>query len=257
MGTYNMKWNADDSVVRHLIVGLLADLNNKVYFHRQLSETERAVIDVPFYYAISGDDQFLRDNFLFSTPSGPDCVPDVGFADGNYDVVPRGVAQLTSLSIDSSKLVNKGVRGEYTKIDKEGAMQGYSAEFQMIPVVLSFDLEILVSSTLDSLKISEMLIKRLYKSNYYNIEVGHLEDGTFRLAAYYALPDDFEMTQPIDYTFDGKDEYKLSIPIEVHSFIPSFEDSTEMHVGNRIFEITSTVSDNTGIAPQVSKKTIK
>ena len=158
MASYNLKYNSDDSVVRHTIIGLLADLNNKVYFYRQLDANTRKAIDVPFYYSISGDDQFLRDNFLFSTPSGPDCHPDAGFADGNYDVVPRGVVQLSGMSIDSGSLVNKRNIGTYTKMNEEGAMEGYTAEFEMIPITLSLNLEILVSSTLDSFKITERII---------------------------------------------------------------------------------------------------
>jgi hypothetical protein len=165
MASYNLRYNSDDSVIRHLIIGFLADLNNKVYFYRQLSNTERVRVDVPFYYSITGDDQFLRDQFLFTTASGPNCMPDAAFADGNYDSIPRGVANLTSVSIDSTKLVNKRTVGNYTKMNTEGAMEGYTAEFDMIPITLGFDVEILVSSTLDSFKITESIIKRLYKSN--------------------------------------------------------------------------------------------
>ena len=67
MATYNLKFNKDDSVMRHLIIGLLADLNKKVSFWRQTSEDKRIEVDVPFYYSITGDDNFLRDHFLFST----------------------------------------------------------------------------------------------------------------------------------------------------------------------------------------------
>ena len=84
MATYNVKWNKDDSVVRQIIIGLLADLNNKIYFYRQLGNggTEiqpdgtvvqqpgRVEVDVPFYYAIAGDEDFLKDNFLFLTKDG-------------------------------------------------------------------------------------------------------------------------------------------------------------------------------------------
>jgi len=245
MASYNLKFNSDDSVVRHTIIGLLADLNNKIYFHRQLDADNRKVIDVPFYYSITGDDQFLRDNFLFSTPSGPDCHPDIAFADGNYDVIPRGIVSLTGLAIDSGNLVNKRNMGTYTKMNSDGAMEGYSAEFEMIPITLSLDVEILVSSTLDALKITEMIIKKLYKSNNFNVEVGHLEEATYRLNSYYAIPDDFEVSSPIDFTFEDKDKYKVSFPVEINSFIPSFEWDTERHVGNRMFEVVaSTVTSN-------------
>lgn len=223
MATYNQKFNKDDSVLRHIIIGFLADINNKVYFHRQIDADYRIAVDVPFYYSITGDDQFLRDQLLFSTASGPDCSPDKAFADANYDSVPRGVATLSSMSIDSSKLVNKRTVGSYTKMNAEGAMEGYAAEFNMIPIVMSFDIEIVVSSTLDSFKITEAIIKRLYKSNYFNIEVGHLEEGSYRIASYYALPDDYTTENPLGFTFDDKEEYKITFPVEVNSFIPSFE----------------------------------
>lgn len=243
MATYNTKFNFDDSVVRHIIIGLLADLNNKIYFYRQLNNNTRVAIDVPFYYSITGDDEFLRDTFLFSTVDGEDCIPDPKFADGNYDKIPRGIANLTSMNVDSSKLVNRRIRGNYTKMNDEGAMLGYTAEFMMVPIVLNFDIEILVSSQLDSLKITEMIIKKLYKSNYFNLEVGHLNEGTYKIASYYAMPDDYTNERPLEFTFEDKGKYKITFPIEVNSFIPVFEFDTEMHAGKRMFEIISTVTD--------------
>ena len=235
MATYNLSYNSDDSIIRHVIVGLLADLNNKVYFNRQISETERITVDVPFYYAITGDDEFLRDNFLFKLPSGVGCDPSADFADGNYDAVPRGVANLTGLSIDSGKLVNRGIRGEYSKMDSSGVLQNYTSNFSMVPITLSFDVEILVSSQLDALKVSESLIKTLYKSNSYNVEVGHLNDGIFRLPAQYSMPDDYEIVRAIDFTFEDKEHYKANFSIEVLSHIPAFEDATEIHSSKRIY----------------------
>jgi hypothetical protein len=276
MASYNVKYNSDDSVIRHLIIGFLADLNNKVYFYRQLEENKRAVIDVPFYYSVTGDDDFLRDNFLFTTAVGPDCVPNKAYADGNYEIIPRGVANLESVQIDSAKLVNRRNRGAYTRLDENGSMQGYTAEFEMIPITMSFADEILVSSQLDALKITEMLIKKMYKSNYYYTEVGHLNESTYKIAAYYAMPDDYSPERPIEYTFESKGKYKIALTLEVNSFLPAFDlgdgydltdvlgldsdgsingpngvtgrrkksqGNTEMHIGNRMFEIRSTVTE--------------
>jgi hypothetical protein len=237
MATYNAKFNKDDSVVRHVIIGLLADLNNKVYFYRQMDNDTRIEVDVPFYYAIAGDEDFLRDNFLFLTKDGLGCAPEELKADGNYDVVPRGVVNFSSMAIDASKLVNKRTRGEYAKMNANGAMEGYTAEFEMIPVTMNFDVEIITSSQLDNFKITEMIIKRLYKSNYFNVEVGHLNEGTYRIASYYAMPEDYGTERPIEFSFDSKEGYKITFSIEVNSFIPSFEYDTEMHIGNRMFEI--------------------
>ena len=236
MATYNQKFNKDDSIVRHVIIGLLADLNNKLYIMRQLSATERTAIDIPFYYAISGDENFMRDNFLFTTGTDENCNP-LGLADGNYDVVPRGVINMTGMNIDSAALINKRNVGTYSKLAADGTMRSYSSEFQMIPVVINFDVEIRVSSQLDTLKVAEMIIKTMYKSNYFNAEVGHLEDGTYRIASYYSMPEDYEMKRPVEFSFEDKERYAVSFPIEVKSFIPAFEWDTERHNGNRMFEI--------------------
>jgi hypothetical protein len=139
--------------------------------------------------------------------------------------------------------------GNYSKLDKDGALQAFAAEVEMIPVTVSFDIEILVSSSLDSFKITEMIIKRLYKSNYFNVEVGHLDEATYRLASYYSLPEDYGQENPIDFGFDDKENYKISFPIEVNSFIPSFEFETEVHAGNRMFEIKQkSITSNKGEA---------
>ncbi len=244
MATYNLKFNKDDSVIRHLIVGLLADLNKKVSFYRQLDNDTRAEVDVPFYYSITGDDNFLKDNFLFSTANGFECSPNPVGADGNYDVVPRGVVNLTSMTVDSAKLVNKRNIGEYSKMNDKGNLEGYRAEFEMIPMTFSVDIEILLSSLLDIFKCTEQLVKKLYKSNNYNVEVGHLNEGTYRIAAYYAMPEDYGKENPIEYSFDDKGNYKITFGIEINSFMPAIDFDTERHVGNRMFTLKHNVEDN-------------
>jgi hypothetical protein len=137
-------------------------------------------------------------------------------------------------------------------MNDEGAMEGYTAEFDMIPITLGFDIQILVSSTLDSFKITESIIKRLYKSNYFNVEVGHLNEGTYRIASYYAFPEDYTQERPLEFTFEDKEHYKITFAVEINSFIPSFNwgneesfgtnrETTERHVGNRMFEINTNI----------------
>lgn len=246
MATYNLKFNKDDSVVRHIIIGLLADLNDKMSFYRQVSNDQRVEVDVPFYYSVTGDENFLRDNFLFSTVQGINCVPDPDKADGNYDQVPRGVLNVTSLNVDPSKLVNKRNEGFYAKLDGNGTMQSYMAEFDMIPIVLGVDVTIVLSSQLDIFKVTEAIIKKLYRSNYYNVEVGHLEEGLYRISSEYAVPDDYSMERPVEFGFGEKEDFRVTFSLEVNSFIPSFDFSTERHAGNRMYEIGSVGNNESG-----------
>lgn len=223
MATYNLKFNKDDSVVRHVVVGLLADLNSKLSFWRQISQDERSIVDVPFYYAVAGDENFLRDNFLFSTINGENCDPDPTTANGNYDKVPRGIVNLTSIAVDPSKLVNKRNLGHYNMIDKEGHFQGFVAEFEMIPITIGVDIEIILSSQLDMFKVTESIIKKMYKANFYNIDAGHLDEGTYRISSEYMMPDDYTQERPVEYGFDDKGNHKVTFSLEVNSFIPSFD----------------------------------
>lgn len=243
MATYNLKFNKDDSVVRHLIVGLLADLNSKLSFHRQLSNDNRVEVDVPFYYSITGDENFLRDNFLFSTAQGINCLPDADKADGNYDQVPRGVLNITSLNVDPSKLVNKRNMGQYAKLDENGIMDSYVAEFDMVPIVLGVDVTIVLSSQLDLFKVTEAIIKKMYRSNYYNVEVGHLEEGLYRISSEYAVPDDYSMERPVEFGFGEKEDFRITFALEINSFIPTFDFTTERHAGNRMYVIGSFNND--------------
>lgn len=246
MASYNLKFNKDDSVIRHLIIGLLADLNQKLSFWRQVGQNQRVEVDVPFFYSVTGDENFLRDNFLFSSINGEDCVPEPEFADGNYDKIPRGIVNLSGMSIDTSKLVNKRNMGEYAKLNQNDQMEGYVAEFEMIPITLSVDVEILVSSQLDLFKVTEAIIKKMYKSNYYNVEVGHLDDGLYRISSYYAMPDDYSMERPIDFGFDAKENHKVSFSLEINSYMASFDFETERHIGNRMF----TIQSSSGVNPE-------
>ena len=253
MSTYNLKFNKDDSVIRHLIIGLLADLNKKVSFYRQLDNNTRTEIDVPFYYSITGDENFLKDNFLFSTANGFECSPNPIGADGNYDSIPRGVVNLTSMTVDPSKLVNKRNIGEYSKINNQGILEGYRAEFEMIPMTFSVDVEILLSSLLDIFKCTEQLIKKMYKSNQYNVEVGHLEEGLYRISAYYAMPDDYSKENPIEYSFDDKENYKITFSLEINSFMPAIDFDTETHLGKRMFKLDHNLHDSKIIKDKVSQ----
>jgi len=223
MATYNLKYNKDDSVIRHIIIGLLADLNSKLSFWRQISNDERAIVDVPFFYAVAGDENFIKDNFLFSNVNGISCEPNGEFADGNYDKVPRGIVNLTSFAVDPSKLINKRNLGNYTMMNSQGLMEGYVAEFEMIPVVIGVDIEILLSSQLDMFKVTESIVKNMYKANFYHVDAGHLEDGTYRISSEYMMPDDYTQERPIEYSFDDKENHKITFSLEINSFIPSFD----------------------------------
>jgi hypothetical protein len=108
-------------------------------------------------------------------------------------------------------------------MNEEGLMEGFVAEFEMIPVVIGVDVEILVSSQLDLFKITEAIVKKMYKANFYNVDAGHLEEGTYRISSEYMMPDDYTQEKPVEYSFDDKSNHKITFSLEISSFIPSFD----------------------------------
>lgn len=233
MATYNLKFNKDDSVIRHIIVGLLADLNNKVYYFIQRDNETRERVNIPFHYAITGSEAFLYDNFLQDSLLDPENK----VAMGNYNKLPVAIVNMTSLNIDSASLLNKYTRGTYVKEMPDQTVRQFISQFQMIPVTMNFDISVKVDSQLDMFKVTEALIKLLYKSNQFNIDAGALQDGTFRLASYYKFPEDQALERPVQFTFTDEKIYNITFSIEMLSFIPSFEKSDEQYYGNRMFNI--------------------
>lgn len=232
MATYNLKFNYDDSVLRHIIIGLCADLNKKIYIYHQRTQTERIKVDVPFYNSFAGDEDVLYDYFLLDDMLDPDKKKAIG----NYDVIPRGIVNVESFNIDSGALINKFSRGYYQK-EVDGQMKSFIAQFQMIPVVISCECKILVDNQLDMYRITEKLIKRLYKSNIFQVDVGHIEEGTYRIASSYSLPEDYEHEHPIEFSFDDDKTKSITFTLEIQSFIPAFEEDDEQFAGNRMFNI--------------------
>jgi hypothetical protein len=245
MATYNLKFNKDDSVIRHIIVGLLADLNNKVFYYIQRDQESRELVKIPFHYAITGSEAFLYDNFL----QDPLLDPENNRAMGNYNKLPIGIVNMTSMNVDSASLLNKYVRGTYVKEMPDQTVKSFISQFQMIPVTMNFDCTVKVDSNLDQFKIAEALIKTLYKNNQFNVDAGTLQDGTFRLASYYKFPEDQALERPMEFGFTDEKVYTITFSIEMLSFIPSFEKSDEQYNGNRMFKIPNEVY----VVPNIEK----
>jgi hypothetical protein len=253
MATYNLKFNKDDSVIRHIIVGLLADLNNKVFYYIQRDENTREMVKISFNYSLAGHEGLLYDAFvkdwLFDDPNK---------AMGNYLKLPYAMVNLKSMAVDSASLLNKYVRGTYVKEMPDQTVRSFVSQFQMIPVTMNFDCIVRLDSNLDQFKVAEALLKQLYKSNQFNVDAGTLEEGTFRLASYYKFPEDQSLESLLQFGFTDEKYYTVTFSIEMLSFIPSFEKSDEQYNGNRMFSLetnqylTNKISDISGATKEGS-----
>jgi hypothetical protein len=243
VASYNLKFNKDDSVIRHILIGLIADLDKKLNYWNTVNG-EDIKVDIPFYLSLTGDESFLYDHFLFDDAMDPERKKAIG----NYEVKPRGVASLESMTIDSGALLNKYVRGTYSKLDEgKDTMKSYTAEFQMIPLVFTVNVKIMVDTQIEIFKVTEKIIKALYKNNQYRVDVGTLQEGTYPIPCGYKLPEDYEMERPIEFGFDDKKNRTITFTIELKARMPVFEPKTELFNGNRMFSFDASIQTTDNI----------
>jgi hypothetical protein len=88
---------------------MLKNLNDRLTY-LQINEQQQILqVYVPFFYSMSGDESFLQDFYMDYI----DCDGQSPFAEGNYDVVPRGILNLSGVSIDTAAITNGFVRSTY------------------------------------------------------------------------------------------------------------------------------------------------
>jgi hypothetical protein len=207
MSQYNQEFNKDSVVLRYIIVATLAELKNKVYFYNQIDEDTLEKVNVPFIYSITGDERFLQDNFVY------DAIDD-GKAIGDYEVVPRGMLQLDSLSIDSGSITNKFIDAQFIK-EINGQLKTIIASTAFLPLDLTFSVTMICTNNIEMLKVTEAIISKLYKATLFQVDL-----GMFRVQASMQIPEDFSQEKPFEFSIDDKKEFHVTFNIDVKSFMP-------------------------------------
>lgn len=211
MSSYNAEFNKDNNILRYVIVATLAELSNKVFYYNRIDEDTLQKINVPFYYSVTGNERFLLDNFMY------DAISD-GKAIGDYEVVPRGIIQLSSISIDSGSQTNKFIKGEFVR-EVNGVLRTFALDTNFLPLNLTFGVTVICSNNIEMLKATESIISKLYKATTYNVDL-----GMFRIQASMSIPTDYSQDKLFEFSLNDKKEFNVTFDIDIQSFIPVFED---------------------------------
>lgn len=210
MSAYNQEFNKDNTILRYVIVATLAELRDKVFYYNRIDEDTLQRINVPFYYSVTGNERFLMDNFVY------DAIAD-GKAVGDYEVVPRGVLQLSSLSIDSGSQTNKFIKGEFVR-EVCGNLRTFALDTNFLPLNMTFGVTVVCSNNLEMLKVTESILSKLYKTTVYSVDL-----GMFRVQASMSVPQDYSQEKLFEFGLNDKKEFNVTFDIEVQSFVPVFE----------------------------------
>jgi hypothetical protein len=226
MGEFLHKYNTDNVHSRAVIVGFVNLLNSKIYFENVLSDTKIDVVYVPFFYNMGGDERFLQDYFL----EWSDCLHP-RHADGNYDVIPRGIATMSSKTIDTGKLTHRFVRGNYVK-EVNGELQTYSAYLNSLPITMNFDVVVEVDSNLDAFKVEQALVETFYKNQVFSVTY-----KGFRIPCQAGFPEDYGVEKTFEFTYESKDKIQVKFSVAVETYFPVLDPTTDRNNNNRMSNI--------------------
>lgn len=225
------KFNSDDIFFRGLIIGMLKSLNEKITFYQTTSSGKIQEVYIPFFYSLAGDESFLQDFYL----NYGDCDGNPLFAEGNYDVIPRGILEYQSSRITTASSTNKYVRGTYEKeiVQESGGseVKAYSAYLTPIPIDATFTLKIKVDTTTDALKIQARTIEVLFKNFIY-----YFEYNGFRVPVQASLADQLPDKNPNTFNFSygstRGEGITLSINVNAETYLPQLDLTSERFRGN-------------------------
>jgi hypothetical protein len=224
-------FNKDEVFFRGLIIGLLSSLNRKITYYQTNSAGVIEEIAIPFFASLAGDESFLQDFYL----NYGDCDGNPLFAEGNYDVVPRGIIEYTGTRINTASSTNKYVRATYEKelpeVSGGAKTQAYSAYMVPIPLDATFNLKIKVDTAIDALKIQARVIEVLFKNFVYFFEY-----TGFRIPVQVSLPDTLPEKQPNQFNFSygttRGEGITLSLAVNAETYLPQIDPLTERFRGN-------------------------
>lgn len=211
------KYNNEDLIVRAVLAGLLDVLNNHIRYDQVWGNEDIEEINVPWFYNQSGDERFMQDFYTFYAH----CLPPRP-VDGNFDMVPRGVITYTGSPISTTSITSRYVQGRYVK-EIDGRLESFVSFLYSIPLNLAIDCEVWADTYVTALKIEQEIRETFYRTLTYYVYYKGL-----RVGCTVGFPESATITKNITYSFETNNKIKLTFALEVESYQPVFDKTTEM-----------------------------
>lgn len=248
--------NTSDVFNRAVIAGLLKILNRELWYTQVWDESEGKTekITVPFFYDFGGgnpnSERFIQDNYTFF---GSDMCTEIGIKkiDGNFDIYPQGRISLSNVTIESSSTTNNFVLGKYNK-KKNGRYQTYVSFLFSIPLNFPFNIEIKAETLNTAFKIDQAFREFFYRSKVFYINYRGMKIGC---RAGFPDTNSIERSSTYNMGSSESDKYiKLTYSVQVETYQPVFDPTTEMLESNKIRHVASgfKVLDSSANIPIVS-----
>ena len=219
------KYNSEDILIRGVIAGLLDVLNNHIqYFQAWCPEPDQLeTVNVPWFYNQSGDERFMQDFYTHYA----ECLPPRP-VDGNFDMIPRGIITYSGSTIDAQRITSRYVQGRYVK-EVDGKLESYVSFLYSLPLKVRISCEMWIDRQITALKIEQEIRETFYKTlTYYTYYKG------MRVGCTVGFPEDIAIEKNIQYSFEINNPIKLNFELEIETYQPVFDKTTEMKASTKI-----------------------
>ena len=230
------RFNMEDVFFRDLTVCVLDTLEGQIRWINRFSSGD-VYVKVPFYYSLTGDERFLLDTFK------DDVVSENRFIELNTDIIPRGHITMTGFNINSDEFSNPNVWLRMV-VENEVEIRKILAKVRAVPITVSYDLEILLSSEIDTFKCSQAIMDTLwlYKFMYF-------EHNFMNIDAVILMPDGNSIEMAREKNMSSDNNIKMKVSFEVQTYYPAFRKDRVNAVGYpRTYGDGMTDSNNTTIS---------
>ena len=212
------RFNFEDVFFRDLTVCVLDTLEGQIKWLNRFTSGD-VFVQVPFYYSLSGDERFLLDSFA------DDVVSENRFVELNTDMIPRGHLTMTGFNIKADEFANPNVWLRMV-VENEVEIRKVLGKVRAVPVTVNYDLEILLSSEIDTFKCSQAIMDTLWIYKFMYFEYNFLN-----IDAVILMPDtnSIEMAREKNLTSDNNIKLKVSFTVE--TYYPAFRSDRVNDIG--------------------------
>ena len=213
------KFNFEDVFFRDLTVCVLDTLEGQIKWTNRFTSGD-LFVQVPIYYSLTGDERFLLDSF------SDDIVSENRFIELNTDLIPRGHLTMTGFNIKSDEFANPNVWLRMV-VENETEIRKILGKVRAVPITVNYDLEITLSSEIDTFKCSQAILDTLwiYKFMYF-------EHNFMNIDAVMLMPDSNSIEMSREKTLTSDNNIKLKCSFTVETYYPAFRRDRVSDTGN-------------------------
>ena len=227
--------NTKDIFLRNAIVAAL----NLFSDNMTIEQVENGIpkrYPVKFFYHMGSNEQLMKDFFV---DYKDECH--VPYAEGNYDIAPKGVIKIDDFSIKTNELTNRFVRGvhisESTDDNGTKTLDPVSARLFVLPIYINFSGELFADNYNQCFKLVQEMFRTFYKNNYV-----HFQFEGMRISGLISIGDSLSPDKKFEFTWEDNQKIRLTFNFIMETYMPVFDSSTNVFIGDYIREFKAVIT---------------